>query len=136
MKGFVGLEFVSIELDDPFGDDPNDLDVYGLAQVVFEDIYIGIYDIDGKEAAGTLRSLIGAPSERPKNSRINSIDAIKFSAPNPKHQVGCERSKLLSSATPNSQYRSLTSSSADIFSSIGLDLNATLEAGKTTTFGV
>jgi len=31
--GFIGLEFVSIELDDPFGDDPNDFDVLGLAKV-------------------------------------------------------------------------------------------------------
>ena len=46
---------MSIQLDDPFGDDPNDFDVLGLAQVVFEDIYISIYDIDGKEAADNIR---------------------------------------------------------------------------------
>jgi len=31
--GFIGLEFVSIELDDPFGVDDNDFDVEGLALV-------------------------------------------------------------------------------------------------------
>ena len=31
--GFIGIELVSIELDDPFGDDPNDLDVMVMAQV-------------------------------------------------------------------------------------------------------
>ena len=34
--GFIGLEYVSIELDDPFGDDPNDFDDYAMAQTVFE----------------------------------------------------------------------------------------------------
>ena len=46
--GFVGLEFVSIELDDPYGDDPNDFDVMGLAKIVFDDIYVAVYDVDGK----------------------------------------------------------------------------------------
>ena len=31
--GFIGIELISIELDDPFGDDPNDLDVMAMAQV-------------------------------------------------------------------------------------------------------
>jgi hypothetical protein len=31
--GFVGLETVSIELDDPFGDDENDFDNLGMALV-------------------------------------------------------------------------------------------------------
>ncbi len=47
MKAFVGLELVAIELDDPFGDDPNDFDVMGLVNVTFKDIYIFIYDLQG-----------------------------------------------------------------------------------------
>jgi len=47
---FVGLEFVSIELDDPYGDDANDFDVLGLATVVFDDIFTCIIDIDGETA--------------------------------------------------------------------------------------
>jgi hypothetical protein len=56
--GFIGLEYVSMELDDPFGDDPNDLDDLGMAQLVFEDIYISIYKLDGEDAAYTLRRKI------------------------------------------------------------------------------
>lgn len=45
---FVGLEYVAIELDDPFGDDPNDFDVLEIASVTFQDIYIFIYDLHGE----------------------------------------------------------------------------------------
>ena len=31
--GFFGLELISIEMDDPYGDDHNDFDVKGLANV-------------------------------------------------------------------------------------------------------
>jgi len=53
--GFLGLEYVSIELADPFGDDANDFDSSGLAQIVFEDIYIILHKFDGLESAETLR---------------------------------------------------------------------------------
>jgi len=36
--GFFGLEFVSIELDDPFGDDPNDLEMENLSNVIIRGI--------------------------------------------------------------------------------------------------
>jgi len=36
--GFFGLEFVSIELDDPFGDDPNDLEMRKLSEVIIRGI--------------------------------------------------------------------------------------------------
>ena len=54
--GFLGLELVSIELDDPFGSDENDIDVKSLAQVVLDDIFICLEDIDGKYAATSLRN--------------------------------------------------------------------------------
>lgn len=105
--GFVGLEYVSIELDDPFGDDANDFDIMGLAQVVFEDIYISIYDVDGKETATALKKglavnlsdlknqiveeeLDDVPTMEPKNmakkknknkhARYDSVDAFNMSA--------------------------------------------------------
>mmetsp|Transcript_50900 Transcript_50900/g.75437 ORF Transcript_50900/g.75437 Transcript_50900/m.75437 type:complete len:392 (-) Transcript_50900:383-1558(-) len=53
--GFIGLEYVSMELDDPFGDDPNDFDDLTFAQMAFEDIYIAINEIDGCDAASQLR---------------------------------------------------------------------------------
>lgn len=49
-----------MELDDPFGDDPNDFDNLGMAQLVFEDIYISIYKLDGDQAAYQLRRKIVA----------------------------------------------------------------------------
>lgn len=49
--GFVGLEYVSIELDDPFGSDPNDFDCLGMGQKVFEDLYLTLLGIDGKKWA-------------------------------------------------------------------------------------
>lgn len=121
--GFVGLEFVSIEFDDPFGDDPNDFDVLGLARVVFEDIYISLYDIDGKVAAENLRRCVEAPLEQQhqdpltakstsvtdstlvpshgngRHRRYNSIDAFNNSAAVPKTSVGANRSYLLSDAS-------------------------------------
>jgi len=53
--GFLGLEYVSIELDDPFGNDDNDFDNLEMAQRIYEDIYITLFDCDGYEAAENLR---------------------------------------------------------------------------------
>jgi predicted membrane chloride channel (bestrophin family) len=53
--GFCGLEFVAIELTDPFGDDPSDFDDLGHAQMTFEDCYIAIYKLDGDQWAAALR---------------------------------------------------------------------------------
>jgi len=56
--GFLGLEFISIEMDDPYGDDPNDFNVVALANVVYNDILVCIHDIDGEQAAAKVnRSL-------------------------------------------------------------------------------
>jgi predicted membrane chloride channel (bestrophin family) len=52
----MGLETVSIELDDPFGDDANDFDNLGMALTVFEDNYLIINAIDGPEYADKLRA--------------------------------------------------------------------------------
>ena len=56
--GFLGLEYVSIELDDPFGDDPNDFDAKSMAQSVFEDLFITVYKTDGAISAETLRGMV------------------------------------------------------------------------------
>jgi len=132
--GFVGLEYVSIELDDPFGDDPNDFDVLGLAQVVFEDIYIAVLDIDGREAANALRESVENPLAEETQStvllskntphqhqastttqhqqqshhhkRYCSIDAWRNSVPAPKVKVGTDRSILLSASSSSKESRS------------------------------
>mmetsp|Transcript_32082 Transcript_32082/g.47038 ORF Transcript_32082/g.47038 Transcript_32082/m.47038 type:complete len:413 (+) Transcript_32082:72-1310(+) len=62
--GYLGLEYVAMELDDPFGDDPNDFDDLGLARVVFEDIYMNIYKVDGKESLHILRHQVAERLEK------------------------------------------------------------------------
>uniref|UniRef100_A0A7R9Z8H1 Bestrophin homolog n=1 Tax=Pseudictyota dubia TaxID=2749911 RepID=A0A7R9Z8H1_9STRA len=62
--GFIGLEYVSMELDDPFGDDPNDFDDLGMAQMVFEDIYITLYKLDGSASAEDLRKQVANQVKR------------------------------------------------------------------------
>jgi len=52
--GFMGLEVVAIELDNPFGDDPNDFNCLALAHTAFEDIYLFTRDCDGPEWADLL----------------------------------------------------------------------------------
>ena len=56
--GFVGIEYVSMALDDPFGDPTNDVDEHGMALLVYEDIYLSIYRTDGPAAAFELRDRI------------------------------------------------------------------------------
>jgi hypothetical protein len=56
--GFVGLEFVAMELSDPFGDDPSDFDDLGHAQLCFEDCYIATYKLDGEQWARSLRDKV------------------------------------------------------------------------------
>eukprot|EP00545_Synedropsis_sp_CCMP1620_P006400 CAMPEP_0119026464 /NCGR_PEP_ID=MMETSP1176-20130426/35507_1 /TAXON_ID=265551 /ORGANISM="Synedropsis recta cf, Strain CCMP1620" /LENGTH=74 /DNA_ID=CAMNT_0006982179 /DNA_START=99 /DNA_END=319 /DNA_ORIENTATION=- len=53
--GYVGIEYVSMALDDPFGDDTNDVDEHGMALLVYEDIYLAVYRTDGSAAAFALR---------------------------------------------------------------------------------
>ena len=56
--GFIGIEYVSIALDDPFGDDTNDVDEHGMALLVYEDIYLSLYRTDGPSAAFALRERV------------------------------------------------------------------------------
>jgi predicted membrane chloride channel (bestrophin family) len=48
---FMGLETVSLQLDDPFGHDENDFDNLGLAKHVLEDVYNLVAVVDGPEWA-------------------------------------------------------------------------------------
>jgi hypothetical protein len=56
--GFVGTEYVSMALDDPFGDEANDIDQHGMALLVYEDIYLAIYRADGAASATALRDRV------------------------------------------------------------------------------
>lgn len=76
--GFMGLEYVSIELDDPFGSDPNDFNCLRMTYVAFEDTYTTLLDVDGPEAADRLRrsmhAKIGDP-EPEERAWLNSPSA-------------------------------------------------------------
>merc|ERR1712232_864715 len=48
--GFVGLETVSIELDNPFGEDENDFDNMGMAQTALLDTEVTLFNVDGEES--------------------------------------------------------------------------------------
>jgi hypothetical protein len=61
--GFMGLEYVSIELDDPFGSDDNDFKNLRYAQTTFEDCYAIILDMDGPEWLDKLRLKMNDPRE-------------------------------------------------------------------------
>jgi hypothetical protein len=49
--GFIGLDLVSIEMDDPFGNKPNDFNIEVYAKNTYRDILVCIRDIDGEKAA-------------------------------------------------------------------------------------
>lgn len=73
--GFVGLELVSIELDDPFGNDDNDFDCLAYARMVFEDTFLMINDTDGPEYADIVRRRMNAgkrPYQRDGNDTSES----------------------------------------------------------------
>jgi predicted membrane chloride channel (bestrophin family) len=54
--GLVGMEFVSISMDDPFGDDENDFNNLALSRMAFEDAYMTVEDVDGVGWADMLRN--------------------------------------------------------------------------------
>jgi len=130
--GFIGLEFVSIELDDPFGVDDNDFDVEGLALVVYDDIHLALCDIDGKEAADRFREKVDAPakqwkysvSRRKSHQRYGSDAVWQTTWAPPEIKVGTDKSFLL---TSTADYRPRTTSEVfrsgiNVFSSVVSDV--------------
>ncbi len=53
---FVGLEYVSIEMTDPFGDGENALNILDVVETVFKDIIMCIEGCDGEKNAGVLKN--------------------------------------------------------------------------------
>lgn len=53
--GFLGIEYVSIELEDPFGDDPSDLPVVDEAELCYDDVVLMMMECDGATVASELR---------------------------------------------------------------------------------
>ena len=56
--GFLGLEFVSIHMHDPFGEDDLDFNLEHLAKMLFEDVYVAMFGVDGEGAAVQLRNRV------------------------------------------------------------------------------
>jgi predicted membrane chloride channel (bestrophin family) len=56
--GFMGLDLVSCELDDPFGEEPSDLPVIGEMRSVIEDVYMTVLDRDGLSAVQKLQARV------------------------------------------------------------------------------
>ena len=63
--GFMGLELVCMNLDDPFGGDPSDLPVIEQTKELMEDVYLMILRSDGLDAALRLRDRMEAAPGRP-----------------------------------------------------------------------
>ena len=59
----MGLEYVSIELDNPFGNDDNDFDNLAMCYTAFEDTYLLITEVDGYELADQLRSMMSSKKD-------------------------------------------------------------------------
>mmetsp|Transcript_8191 Transcript_8191/g.11701 ORF Transcript_8191/g.11701 Transcript_8191/m.11701 type:complete len:123 (-) Transcript_8191:67-435(-) len=70
--GFLGLEYVSMELDDPFGDDPNDFNDMEMAKMAFEDIYITMLRTDGIHYTKELRQMV----ERRNGQQLSTISYV------------------------------------------------------------
>jgi Bestrophin, RFP-TM, chloride channel len=68
--GFVGLQRIAEELDDPFGNDQNDFNNIAMAQDTFDDVYMMIYGCDGAKAAEMLRSEILQAKKQPTDPRL------------------------------------------------------------------
>lgn len=52
---FLGMEVMSIELEDPFGTDDNDVNCLGMCKAVLEDIYNIVDEVDGSHWAMKVR---------------------------------------------------------------------------------
>lgn len=58
--GFMGIELLFVEIDDPFAEDPNDLPLMEESRAAAEDIFLSLLHADGAAALDNLRSRISA----------------------------------------------------------------------------
>lgn len=75
--GFVGVELVSMALDDPFGDDPTDFDDERLLRVAVDDILTTVLQIDGEDCMRHVREE-GAPVQKREEEMV-SLRALRMS---------------------------------------------------------
>jgi len=80
--GFMGLELVAIELDDPFGNDDNDFDTLSFAQMVFEDTFLMVAEVDGEEWSVKLQNKMNSRRRRDVNESFkNDFPCINENSP-------------------------------------------------------
>ena len=122
---FIGLELVSIEMDDPFGDDQNDLDILSLYEKVFKDIIMCIEDIDGNGNAYLLKKYSKVVKKLDESTRhmqfgkdnsSRSFDEEGGSTPLLSGMKSVEkRSHLFRRASSENTKRGLRESSSSVF---------------------
>ena len=76
--GFMGLELVSTNLEDPFGSDPADLPVIEITKELMEDVFLMISRVDGLDAALRLRDRM-KPAPRGSNDPATEEDGLLLS---------------------------------------------------------
>lgn len=59
--GFIGIELLFVELDDPFAEDPNDLPLMEEARAAGEDVFLSLLHTDGEETVARLKNRIQVP---------------------------------------------------------------------------
>lgn len=97
---FMGLELVCIEMDDPFGNDANDLNVASLVEKVFKDITMCIEDVDGDENADLLKKYVTVMDTLEKSEENRTFhDFSKSMSVHWNKASLSERSNLLQKAT-------------------------------------
>jgi len=70
--GIIGIEQITIEMDDPFGVHPCDLPVLDEMRSVFEDVYLSVLDTDGMSAVSQLQSRMHGNT--PKNDVVQATE--------------------------------------------------------------
>lgn len=86
-------------MDDPYGDDPNDLEISGLVEKVFEDIIMCIEDIDGDEKAKILRNYCKFMEDVEECAMDEETPLTKFDVSGFKSPIKEKRSFLLKKAS-------------------------------------
>jgi len=73
--GFMGIELLFVEIDDPFGDDANDLPITEEARAAAEDVILNLRHVDGEAAANRLKEAV-APKRQTNGSYAKETDSL------------------------------------------------------------
>lgn len=105
--GFVGLEYVYMDMVDPFSVNLIDFDIKSFSESVVEDIYITLSDIDGTESASKLHQRVQDKEQtnmamaKVNNSilthyrSLQKVSTMRASHPNITYDEATEKTRLL-----------------------------------------